>query len=71
MALLAAWGTGHTVLVIIAIIILVVLIVLMSTRKPGPETPSGQPGPEQETSEDGKETQPPTYNPPADEQGQQ
>jgi hypothetical protein len=39
MPLLAAWSGVNTALVVLAVIILIVLIVLMSSRKPGPESP--------------------------------
>jgi hypothetical protein len=51
--LAAHWGTSQTVLLTIAVLILLILIILMSTRKPGPASPSddiygGEPAPEHE-----------------------
>jgi hypothetical protein len=59
MVILAEWTKMHTVGVILAVIILIVLIVLMSTRKPGPESPSQQAGLTDEPDEEGAEVERP------------
>jgi hypothetical protein len=59
MVILAEWTKMHTVGVVLAVIILIVLIVLMSTRKPGPESPSQQVGFADQPDEEGAEVERP------------